>query len=207
MLSRQYIPRGATLYEVGAKVEHLYFIESGLVSVVKPMQDGRTVEIGSIGREGVAVPSAVFDTDHAIMESVVQVPVTALRVNRDDFKERLASDNELSGILHRYSGALLDQLTQSAACNTLHSVEHRYSRWLLVAHDSALSNTFPVTHESLAMLLGVRRASVSSAAVDLRKRGLIQYSHGELTITDRAGLERMACECYAMIRDQVEGLR
>lgn len=205
-LSRLSLARGQKLYETGARISHLYFIESGLVSLVKPMRDGRAPEIDAVGREGIAVPSAIFGVGRAALESSVQIPATVLRISSDDFRARLAADPEFSAIVAGYVGVALSQLVQTAACNIVHSVEDRCCRWLLFAHDSALSDRFPLTHEFLAALLSVRRASVSLAAATLQKRGLIQYSHGLVTIVDRAGLESSACECYAAIREDFEEL-
>ncbi len=177
-----------------------------MVSLLKPMQDGRAVEIAAIGREGIVTPTGVFGVDRTIMESVVQIPARVLCILREDFKKRLAADDDLSRIIQGYVGTVLCQIAQTAACNTIHSIEARCSRWLLVANDNALCDEFPVTHEVLAASMGVRRASVSSAAEALQKAGLIQYSRGKVTIIDRSGLERTACECFASIRSQFDEL-
>jgi CRP-like cAMP-binding protein len=205
-LSRLTLPRGYKLYESGASISHLYFIERGLVSLVKPMRDGRAPEIDAVGREGIAVPSAIFGVGRAAMESSVQIAATVLRISCDDFAARLAADREFSAIVRGYVGVALSQLVQTAACNIVHTVENRCCRWLLFAHDSALSDRFPLTHEFLATLLSVRRASVSLAAAALQRRGFIHYSHGVVTVLDRAGLERSACECHATIRADFEDL-
>lgn len=206
MLSRLSLPRGQQLYGCGADISHLYFIESGMVSLVKPMRDGRAPEISAIGREGIAVPAAIFGVGRTLMESSVLIPATLLRIKTEDFRERLAADSELGEVMRGYVGVVLNQLVQSAACNIVHSVEERCRRWLLFAHDSALEDRFPLTHEFLSGVLSVRRASVSLAAAALQRRGLIHYAHGTVTIIDRPGLESGACECYAAVREQFEEL-
>lgn len=199
-VSRAQVPRGRRLYEAGAKITHLYFIESGLVSLVKPMMGGRSVEITAVGREGIAPPTAIFGISQTIMDSIVQIPANVLSIELAKFRALLAEDAELARHVQTYLSAALAQLVQTAACNVLHSVEARCARWLLVARDSALADAFPITHDFLANLLGVRRESVSIAAAALQSAGLIRYSHGKVTVTDVAGLERAACECYLLIR-------
>jgi CRP-like cAMP-binding protein len=185
----------------------LYFLNSGLVSLIKMMSDGRTVEIGAIGIEGVTDPNAAFGVlDAALMEAVVQIPGTALRISRDALRDQLEKDAALRSVLQRYLQFFVQQIVQSAACNRLHSLEERCCRWLLVAHDSARSDTFPLTHEFLAMILGVQRASVSIAAKNLQRAGLIKYTRGNVTVTNRKELEESACECYAVLRRQLQVL-
>lgn len=206
LLARQNINQGEVLYSVGAPIEHLYFIESGLIALVKPMHDGRSAEVGAIGREGIVTPTGVFGGSRTVMEFVVEIPGSVLRLRYDDFRERLRSDEPFAEIIQRYAGLVMSQLAQTAACNILHSIGERCSRWLLIAHDNALSDSFPITHEFLATVLGVRRASVQVAAAALQKAGSIAYSRAALTITNRALLEESACECYGTIQGQIENL-
>ncbi len=206
LASRLHLARGHVLYEMGAKISHLYFVESGLVALAKPMRDGRIAEIGAIGSEGIATPTGVFGAQRAAMESIVEMPSTVLRIDRSDFRERLLADRVFSDLVQRYAGFVMSQLTQTAACNILHSIEQRCCRWLLIAHDSALADQFPITHDFIATLLGVRRAGVQAAAATLQKAGLIKYARGKVAVTDRPGLEVAACECYATIRAELEEL-
>jgi len=187
-------------------IDHLFFVNRGLVSFVKTMQDGRTVEIGAVGIEGVTTPNALFVVDKALVDSIVQIPGTALRIRRDVLKHEMAKDDELREVMQNYARFAIGQLIQTAACNRLHSLEERCCRWLLIAHDSALSDTFPLTHEFLAMMLGVQRAGVSIAASFLQKAGLVRYSRGHVTITNRSGLEDAACECYGAVRAELKEL-
>jgi len=204
LLTREHMPHRHILYNVGDELSHLYFVESGLVALAKPMHDGRSAEIGAIGREGMVTPTGVFGAERAVMDSIMEIPGSVLRIERDDFRERMAHDAEFSKIIQRYVGLVMSQLTQTAACNILHSVEERCCRWLLAAHDSVLSAPFALTHEFMATLLGVRRASVQTAAAALQRAGFINYSRGLVTVTNRAGLEDAACECYATIQAQIE---
>lgn len=191
---------------MGARISHLYFVESGLIALAKPMRDGQIAEIAAIGREGIVSPTGVFGGERTVMESIIEIPGTALRINRDDFRKRLSLDRDLLAVVQRYSGLVMSQLTQTAACNILHSIEQRCCRWLLIAHDSVLSERFFITHDFIATMLGVRRASVQTAAAALQKAGLISYARGNVTISDRNGLEQAACECYATVQAQLEEL-
>ncbi len=206
LLSRLHLARGHVLYEMGAQISHLYFVESGLVALAKPMRDGRIAEIGAIGNEGIVSPTGVFGAERAAMESIVEMPSTVLRIDRNDFRERLLADRVFSALVQRYAGFVMSQLTQTAACNILHSIEQRCCRWLLIAHDSAGTDQFLITHDFIATLLGVRRAGVQAAAAALQKAGLISYARGKVTVSDQAGLEAAACECYATIQDELEEL-
>jgi len=205
-LERVALDQGHVYNTAGTRIKHLYFVERGLISLVKVMKDGRTIEIGAVGIEGVADPSGIFDAERAILESVVQIPGVALRIDRNVLTKKMENNGEILHAMRRYAAVALNQFMQTAACNCLHSIDQRSCRWLLIAHDSALSNTFPLTQEFLAMMLGVQRASVSIAAQSLQRAGLIEYARGRVTILDRAGLERTACECYGTLCEQLENL-
>ena len=197
------IANGQVVGHVDGPIENLYFVNRGLVSIIKTMQDGRTIEIGAVGIEGLTDWSALFGTGTAILESVVQIPGAAYRIRREVLKHEVEQDGALREMMQRYGRFSFTQLAQTAACNRLHSLEERCCRWLLIAHDNARSDTFPLTHEFLAMMLGVQRAGVSVAASILKKAGLIQYTRGRMTITDRPGLEEAACECYGAIQTEL----
>ena len=198
--------RGQVLAHVDGPIKHMYFVNCGLVSLVKTMRDGRTVEIETVGIEGVTDPNALFGVDSALLESVVQIPGSAYRISRDALQAEIAGDPALRGLLQRYMRFAIGQIAQTAACNRLHSLEERCCRWLLIAHDSALADRFPLTHEFLAMMLGVHRSGVSIAANFLKKAGLIDYTHGYITIIDRSGLEEAACECYDVVHAELDRL-
>jgi CRP-like cAMP-binding protein len=196
--------RKQIIYKVDDPIDHFYFVERGLISLVKTMRDGRTVEIGVIGVEGMACPNAVFGLNTAILEAVVQVPGTALRLDRDFFLTEVGRSEAARDLILRYVRFVIGELVQTAACNRLHSMEERCCRWLLISHDNARSSSFSLTHEFLAMMLGVQRAGVSITAGILQKAGYIRYNRGLVTITDRLGLEAASCECYAAARAQLD---
>jgi CRP-like cAMP-binding protein len=198
--------RGQVVDRADRPAAHVHFVNRGLISFVKTMHDGRSVEVRTVGVEGVTEPNVLFGIEGALPESIVQVPGTAFRIKRDILSREMDQDSALRGVMQRYAAFAIRQIVQTAACNRLHTLEERCCRWLLIAHDSALSDTFPLTHEFLAMMLGVQRAGVSIAASFLQKAGLIQYTRGSVTITNRAGLEDAACECYGTIRGELDRL-
>jgi CRP-like cAMP-binding protein len=200
------LQRGQVIYHPDEPIEKVYFVNRGLVSLVRSMSDGRTVEIGAIGIEGVTGLDALFGIESATLECIVQLPGTALRGNPEDLRREMRPGRGLQTLLQRYYHVALSQIAQTAACNRLHSLEERCCRWLLIAHDSARSDSFRLTHEFLAIMLGVQRAGVSIAANALQQAGLIRYTRGQMTITDRRGLEAAACECYGTVRQLVDRL-
>jgi CRP-like cAMP-binding protein len=198
--------RGQIIERVDTPVRDLYFVNRGLISLVKTMKDGRTVEVGAVGIEGVTGSTALFGIDTAVIENIVQIRGTAFRIGRDHLEQIMATDAPFREIMQKYARFTFGQLAQTAACNRLHSLEERCCRWLLVCHDNALSDTFRLTHEFLAMMLGVQRSGVSITAALLQRAGLIQYTRGEVTIVSRTGLEDAACECYASTNDALDEL-
>jgi CRP-like cAMP-binding protein len=156
-----------------------------------------------VGIEGVTGVGVLFGVDTAVLETVVQIPGAAYRIGRAVAREAIAGSEALRGLLQRYAHFVIGQLAQTAACNRLHSLEERCCRWLLIAHDSARSDDFLLTHEFLAMMLGAQRPGVSLAASILQRAGLIRYTRGHVTIVDRPGLEAAACECYGAMRAQL----
>lgn len=184
------------IYHAEEPVNHLYFVERGLVSLIKVMRDGRSVEIGVVGVEGVTGSGSLFGMNSAYLESVVQIPGSALRISRGVLLAEMAKSKALTEHMQRYAYFSVSAIAQTAACNRLHSLAERCCRWLLIAHDSAFSDEFPITQEFLATMLGVRRTAVSITANSFQKAGLISYKRGLVTIMDRPGLEAAACECY-----------
>ena len=180
-------------------IEYMHFVNRGLISFVKTMLNGRSVEIGVVGIEGVSNPYVLFGINKAVLETMVQIPGTTFRIRRDKLMDIIAQDDALEEAFEKYVHFSVAAIAQTAACNRLHYLEERCCRWLLIAHDSARSDTFPLTHEFLAMMLGVQRAGVSITASALQKAGLIQYRHGQITIINRSGLEDAACECYRVM--------
>lgn len=197
----------AVLHELGQPISHLYFPTSGMLSLLLAREGrGTSMEVGVVGREGVVGLSAFLGADKAFTRSIVQVPGEALRMRADKFRDLVGRDSMLHERLLRYVHVFLAQLTHEVACNALHSVEKRLCRWLLTVHDRAGSDRFPITHEFLASMLGVRRATVTEAARRLRQADLIRYGSGQLTIIDRRGLERRVCGCYRLVQSELRRL-
>jgi CRP-like cAMP-binding protein len=183
---------------------HVYFPLAGLISVVATMEDGGSIEIGMIGREGMYGVPAFLSDDAPSELAMVQLPGRSLRLGTRLLRQEMEEDGALRRLLLRYIEATMSAIAQSAACNRLHLLERRCARWLLASHDRAEGDTFPMTHEFLALMLGVRRPGVTVAVRSLRESGLITYNHGTLTVQDRDGLEAAACECYRVIRDKFD---
>ncbi|HVA12985.1 MAG TPA: Crp/Fnr family transcriptional regulator [Stellaceae bacterium] len=194
------LQRGDVLFEPGEDVVLTHFPGTGaMISLVVMLQDDRAIEVATIGHEGAV--GGIVSAGHkpAFSRIVVEIGGLALRIDTgrlDDAKKHSAT---LRDIFSRYADVLLAQTLQSVACNALHSIEERCSRWLLTTQDRVATRDVPVTQEFLAELLGVQRTTVSVAAQALQRKGLIQYRRGQITIADRAGLEEAACECYAAV--------
>lgn len=186
---------GSSIYRVGASVRRLYFINRGFVSIVKTMQDGRTVEIGTKGHGDIVGLFSLHGIDPALWDSIVQVPGSALRLNTEILRAEMDADADVRRHLERYTLQALSSLAQNAACHSLHGLKQRLCRWLLAAMDAAGTATLPLTHETLALMLGVQRSGVSLVASALHKAGAIRSNRGSLTILDRTTLEAGACEC------------
>ena len=196
--------RGQRIETADQPIGHIHFINRGLVCTVKTMEDGRAVEIAAIGLEGVTNLLPFVGFDRTLLDVVVQIPGTALRVRRDVIRRELENDHALRQVMQNYLRFGLGELARHIACNRLHHIEQRCCRWLLIAHDAALSDEFPVTHEFLALMLGYQRAGVSIAMGSLAKAGLIEHKRGIVTVTNRPGLEAAACECYREMQDELD---
>ncbi len=194
------LPFDQTLYPADGTVEAVLFPESGMVSLLATLEDGEQVEVGIAGREGLIGLPLVFGDDRSLVEARVQQEGTALRMDAAALRDGMGGSVALRGLLNRYVLAFQAQVTMTAACNARHAIEQRLARWLLIAHDRAGADEFPMTHEFMAMMLGVRRPGVSLAAGVLQKAGLIHYVRGRMAVTDRPGLEAASCECYHVAR-------
>jgi CRP-like cAMP-binding protein len=188
-------------------IDHLYFVDRGLVSLVKTMLDGRTVEVGAVGIEGAVGLFALHGVASPTWEALVQEPGAALRIRVDAFRSEMLRSESVRHLIERYTYVAVSDLAQTAACNRLHSLEERCCRWLLVAHDNAMSDTFALTQEFLAHMLGVQRSGLSTMANALQKAGLIRYARGQITVTDRHALEARTCECYQTMRSLLNQVR
>src|SRR5205823_12881817 len=174
------------------------------VSLVAVMQQGNAIELATIGYEGVVGSFAGLGPRRAYTRAVVQVAGAGLRIPAARFRKAAEESKAVCRIVVRYGEMLLIQVQQTAACNALHSVEARLSRWLLQARDRLQGNTIQLTHEFLSQMLGVRRTTVTVVANSLQLAGLIRYHRGQIEIVDRAGLEAKACQCYDAIRRQID---
>jgi CRP-like cAMP-binding protein len=195
-----------TLYEAGAISEFVYFPLSGVISTLAVMKDGNSTEVGVIGKEGATDISVVLGDDISSHRAIVQLGGSAVRLNSVVLREELRRDGELRSVLLRYARFALAQATQSVACNRLHSLEQRCARWLLSMRDRVGDDTFPMTHEFLAYMLGVRRPGVTVAAQALQRAGRVHYARGRLTILDGDGLEADACECHGVLKNELARL-
>jgi CRP-like cAMP-binding protein len=178
----------------------VYFPETGWLSMLAMLEDGDSAEVGLIGREGVIGLPVILGDDCDDLEAMVQCPGSALSLQADALRAAMADDPDLRTLLLRYALVHHGQVARTAACNGRHQIDQRLARWLLTAHDRAEGDDYPMTHEFLAMMLGVRRAGITVAAGALQKAGLIRYRSGRMIITDRPGLEASACECYGIVR-------
>jgi CRP-like cAMP-binding protein len=194
------------LYEAGAQITHAFFLERGVASIIAPVGDDLSVEVGTVGNEGFVGLPLLFGADREPAKAIIQVAGGGVRVTAAAFQEAVAASPTLRGLLLRYAQAYMSQVSQSSACNRAHSIEERCARWLLMTHDRVSSDEFPLTHEFLSLMLGVRRAGVTVAAGMLQKAGFIEYTHGHVKIVDRDGLEGAACACYGIIRDGYDAL-
>jgi CRP-like cAMP-binding protein len=200
------LPIRKTLSKRGRVIDHAYFPEHGMVSLVAPLADGAYIEVGVIGREGCAGATVIHGVDTYPAEAMVQVAGTALRIEAVVLQREAARSAELMRLLLRFTHALHVQVTQTAACNGRHTVQERLARWLLMTRDRTDDDVVPLTHEFLSMMLGSRRAGVTVALGELKTAGLIHTTPGRIEILDRAGLEGAACECYRLVRSEYEGL-
>jgi CRP-like cAMP-binding protein len=190
------------LHEAGETIRSVYFLNNGLGSVLTVMPDGKSVEVGLIGREGFVGIPIVFDFKTSPLRVVVQCDATAYRVEVATLRRILPECPVLEKELQRFAMVLAMQSTQLAACNRLHEVEERLARWLLMSHDRIGGDTMPLTQEFLGQMLGTRRSSVSMAASILQKAGMITYTRGNVTILDRSKLAEAACDCYQIMQDR-----
>ena len=195
-----------SLYRANRPIGFVYFIESGVGSLVNTMLNGDAAEVGTIGNEGAVGLPLVLGDDRAPTSVYVQVPGVGLKMNAALLKKELARSASMRAVMLRYVHAFFNQVAQSAACNHFHSLQQRCCRWLLMTHDRMHSDEFLLTQEFLAMMLGVQRTGVTAAASALQRAGLIRYRRGTVTIIDRGGLTRRSCECYRVSKAEFDRL-
>jgi CRP-like cAMP-binding protein len=195
-----------SLYRAHKPIDFVYFIETGVGSLVNTMANGQASEVGTIGNEGVVGLPLVLGDDRAPTSVYIQVPGVGLRMKAALFKKELARSASMRTVMLHYAHAFFNQVAQSAACNQFHSIEQRCCRWMLMTHDRMQSDEFLLTQEFLAMMLGVQRTGVTAAAGALQRAGLIRYRRGNVSIINRRGLIRASCECYAVSKKEFDRL-
>lgn len=188
-----------TCFRPAQPIDSVFFLETAVISVVTTFEDGGTVEVGTAGCEGMAGLPVFLGDPLSTVSGFIQIPGTAARMDAATFARLAAPPGALHDMMLRYTQAFLTQVSQTAACNASHLVEQRCARWLLMTHDRVEGDDFPLTHEFLAFMLGVRRAGVTLAMRALQDEGLVRYTRGHVTIVDRAGIERASCECYRVV--------
>ena len=192
---------GEVLYEPGEQIKYVYFPNDSVVSLLTLVDQHQALEVGLVGREGMVGIPLAMEIAISPVRALVQGTGTAMRMKAAPFLKELRQSDALQRELHRYTYALMAQITQTAACNRFHAVEARLARWLLMTQDRMQSNQFRLTQEFLSDMLGVRRVGVTRAARALQQNKLISYSRGNITIVDRKGLEAACCSCYEIVKD------
>ncbi len=196
-----------TLQEAGDPPEHVYFPTSGIISMLTVLENGMMIEFATVGREGFTGVPSILGLGESNLALISQLPGNSLRMKTSELLAAVHRLPAFAEVMRIYGGVMFAFLAQSAACNRAHTVDERLARWLLMIHDQAGGDEFRITQEFLAQMLGVSRPSVALSAAVLHQAGLIDYRRGEITITDRPGLERASCECYGVIRLEFDRLR
>jgi CRP-like cAMP-binding protein len=188
------------IFEQDADILHVYFPQSGVFSLLAQMSDGDMVETLTVGNEGIVGLHAILGAGHSPTRAICQVSGWTLRIPTQALLDAAPRDGVLFARMVKYAQARITALSRSVACNRLHSSQQRYARWVLNTHDRVGSDEFPITQEFLGQMLGVTRPTVSLVGQELQSMKLIHYAQGRLTVDDRGGLEKVACECYATTR-------
>ena len=184
----------------------VYFPTTAMISAILPLMDGAAVEVGTVGNEGLSAVEMLAGADTPINTFVSQIPGNAMRMSLADFRQVLESVPGLRKLAFAYLQCYMAQMAQSAACNSQHSVEARFARWMLITHDRVEGDDFKLTQEFMAQMLGVHRPSVSLIANQFQLAGMIHYSRGHIRILNREGIEDVCCECYTQVSDRFRRL-
>jgi CRP-like cAMP-binding protein len=196
---------GNEFYAAGSRISHVYFPTVGVVSLMRPVEEGTWIETAVVGREGmVGIRAFLGGGTSGNQRAIGQVKGFALRMSADTFRGHVEEGGKLRGVMFAYTQALMAQTAQTVVCNAVHDIHERCAHWMLQVHDRVDGDEFDLTHEFLADMLAVRRSSVTVAAGTLQRAGLIQYRRGHVKITDREALEGASCECYGIVNREFE---
>ncbi len=194
------LEQGRILYEIDQAIDYLYFPFDAMISLVTQMADGKIVEVGLVGNDGMSGIASLMGRKTSYERALVQIPNGGARVSVSVIQTEFEKGGALQGLLLGYMAGLMRQVSQTAACNASHTTEERLSRWLLMCQDRINSPELNLTQEFLAQMLGTRRGTVNVAAITLQSAGLINYSRGHIKIIDGVGLEAFSCECYGILK-------
>ena len=197
---------GDVVYESGDSLRHIYFPVDCIVSLLYVMESGASAEISVVGNEGLIGVAVFMGGESTSSRAVVQSAGAAYRLKAQRFKDEFSRHGGLLHLILRYTQALITQMAQTAVCNRHHSIDQQLCRWLLLSLDRLQSNRLTMTQELIANMLGVRREGVTDSAGKLQRLGIIEYSRGQITVLDRPGLERLSCECYAVVKRETDRL-
>jgi CRP-like cAMP-binding protein len=195
--------RGQVLMDADSSLDHVFFPDSGVVSVVAVYADGSVIEMATIGREGCTGITAVFGAKISSFRLLVQIPGSATRMSRAAFTRAMGSMPSFQSLMYAYVHAFLEQVMVSVACNGAHSLKQRLARWLLMMRDRGDDDALPITQDLLAEMLGVQRPTITNAARELERAGVIERGRRQVTILDRQGLIGESCECYQLVRTRL----
>lgn len=196
---------GEIIYQPDEPIEWAYFINRGIVSWLAALNGGNTVEAGVIGLEGLAGLPLLLGVSSTPNQALIQGEVFAEKISSGNLLTEFRKNGELNRLILRFVHSMFTQVAQTAACNGMHTLDQRLARWLLMTRDRTEGDMFPLTHEFLSRMLGVRRAGVSIAANSLKQHGLIDYHRGDIRVLDRKGLEDASCECYRIVKQEYDG--
>jgi CRP-like cAMP-binding protein len=200
------LPLGEVLYESGDSLRHVFFPVDSIVSLLYVMESGASAEISVVGNEGLIGVAVFMGGESTSSRALVQSGGHAYRLLGQRLKDEFNRHGELLHLILRYTQALITQMAQTAVCNRHHSIDQQLCRWLLLSLDRLPSNKLTMTQELIANMLGVRREGVTDAAGKLQRLGIIEYNRGHITVLDRKGLERLSCECYAVVKRETDRL-
>jgi CRP-like cAMP-binding protein len=199
-----FLVSGEVLWEAEEQNQYIYFPTTAMICLLYETESGQSIEVGVIGRQGLVGIATFMGEANLSNRVVVQREGGAYRMKGADVMSEFSESGDFQDILMCYTQSLITQISQTAICNRLHSVDQQLCRWLLMNHDHQQTTVFLMTHDQISNLLGVRRESVSLAASHLQERGMIECSRGKIKMLDRRGIERVACECYEVVREQYD---